>query len=436
MGTLTQATIRTPVAFAGVGLHTGRQVNVRLLPGDADQGLVFKRVDLDGQPVIRALAENVTGAERETALGTDAYNIHTAEHLLAAIRVLEIDNLVIEIDGPEVPILDGSARLFWSHLQTAGRLELHRPAAVFQPREVMAVTRGDDILLYLPAPDLIVSYVLRYDHPAIGSQYRSFRVTPEGFETEIAPARTFGLQTELDALRDQKLIKGGSLKNAVVFGPHGALNEEGLRFPDEPVRHKILDLLGDTALAGVRLRGHLIGIRSGHYLNVQLMHKLRALMPLRVPGIQESFGKCDLGFDVNAIQRILPHRYPFLLVDKILGMESNRKVVGLKNVTVNEPFFNGHFPGRPVMPGVLIIEAMAQTGGVMLLARSENAGKLVYFMGLDDVKWRRPVVPGDQLVMVVEVLKLKERFGVLKGIAYVEGHVAAEATMKVTLVDQ
>ncbi|HNW94391.1 MAG TPA: 3-hydroxyacyl-ACP dehydratase FabZ, partial [bacterium] len=334
------------------------------------------------------------------------------------------------------PVLDGSARPFLALLDEADRQEQGLAAVVFRPREVMSVTANGDILLLLPAPDLKVTYLLHYDCPSIGSQYYSVTVTPETFAAEIAPARTFGLKEEVDALYARKLAKGGSLENAVVFAPEGPLNPEGLRFPNEPVRHKILDLLGDMALAGVRVQGHFIGIRSGHYLNVQLMHKIRSAMPLAVPGLKESFGKCDITFDVTAIQRILPHRYPFLLVDKIIGMEEDRKVVGIKNVTINEPFFNGHFPGHPVMPGVLVIEAMAQVGGVMLLSRTENSGKLVYFMGLDGVRWRKPIVPGDQIVFVVEVLKMKSRIGMLKGEAYVEGNLVAEAEMKFSLVDR
>ncbi|MBD3336159.1 MAG: bifunctional UDP-3-O-[3-hydroxymyristoyl] N-acetylglucosamine deacetylase/3-hydroxyacyl-ACP dehydratase [Candidatus Eisenbacteria bacterium] len=433
-----QRTLERESSFQARGLHTGQEVAARFLPAPPGTGVVFVRTDLPGRPRVAVTPANTLlhhGEMRRSALAADGVEINTVEHLLAAVAGLGIDNLEVELDGPEVPEPeDGSARGLAEALRAGGVREQDRPRQPIRIRKAVQYADGGISLVGIPEEGLRLTYTLQYDNPVIGTQHFSLAITPESFMEEIAPARTFALFEEVDRLRELGLIKGGSLRNAIVVKGQEILNEEPLRFPDEFVRHKILDLLGDLYLLGRPLRGHVMSIKSGHATNLRFARR-----------VWENFESADFyeglrtetHFDVRDVTRIMPHRFPFLLVDRILYLEEAERVVGLKNVTINEPFFQGHFPGRPVMPAVLIIEAMAQVGGVLLLHTVDDPdGKLVYFMGIDRAKFRRPVEPGDQLIFDLRMAKLKSRICKMTGRCLVDGNLVAEAELLSSIVDR
>jgi UDP-3-O-[3-hydroxymyristoyl] N-acetylglucosamine deacetylase/3-hydroxyacyl-[acyl-carrier-protein] dehydratase len=357
------------------------------------------------------------------------------EHVLATVMGLGLDNLRIELDGMEAPEPpDGSARAIAQALQSAGVEDQGLPREWIEIREPVSLQEGGVQMVAVPHDGLRLSFTIQYDNPIIGTQYQSFEITPETFLQEIASARTFALYEDVEKLQAAGMIQGGSLQNAVVVRGSEILNEEGLRYPDEFVRHKILDLLGDLALLGRPVRAHVISVRSGHTTNVAFVRRL-AGCDRGVQDFDRLMDRCH--FDITAIERIMPHRYPMLLVDRILLLEERRRVVGIKNVTINEPFFVGHFPDHPIMPAVLILEAMAQVGGILLLNTVANPeSKLVYFMAIDKAKFRRPVRPGDQLVFELELVRLKGRICQMIGKGYVRGNLVAEAELLSTIVDK
>ena len=432
-----QKTIGAPVSFAGIGVHTGNRTTMTFKPAGINHGIVFVRTDLQGCPVIEASVDNVADTQRGTILGKNGVFVHTIEHVLSSISVYGITNLIIEIDSNEPPVGDGSSLPYIDMLKNVDIVEqeasAREPIVITEP---LWVSEGDMIALVLPADEYKISYTIAYGHPLLGSQFYSCRVNQETFIEQIAPCRTFCFYRDVKELMDKGLIKGGSLENAVVITDEVILSKEELRFKDEFVRHKILDLIGDLSLLQRPLKGHVIAIKSGHGLNVKLARKLiqyaqkkeKAMVPLN------TIGKLDYILTIEDIEKILPHRYPFLLVDRIVSLEDT-KAVGIKNVTRNEEFFQGHFPGKPIMPGVLIIEALAQVAGILMLTKSENSGKLAYFMSIDNAKFRRTVVPGDQLTLKVEILKAKSRTGKARGEAFVEGVLAAEADFMFSMVD-
>ncbi len=433
---MTQATLASDVTFSGAGLHTGEDVSVRIRPAEPDRGIVFVRTDMVESPEIPLSPDYVIATERGTTVGRGEAAIHTVEHLLASLGGLEIDNAVIEVDGPEIPTVDGSALPFVRAIQAAGVKKYNVPAKAFRVREPVWLEDGDKQIVVLPSADFKISCTIHFPGTGIGSQFLTLTLTPEVFAKEIAPARTFCSLDEVEALRSAGLIKGGSLENAVVFGPQGPYESCRLRFPDEPVRHKMLDLIGDFMFLGARLKGHVVVIRGGHGLNVRMTRKLDELRQKTVAYYHRSLPVANEQLDIQAIKKILPHRHPFLLVDRILSIEPGKKIVGLKNVTGNEDFFIGHYPQYPVMPGVLIVEAMAQVGGVMLLSGSDSPGRLVFFTGLDKVKFRRPVVPGDQVIFEVEAIRVRSRMAHMRGTAFVEGRVVAEAELQCSIPDE
>src|SRR5689334_12748227 len=421
--------IKQKAAVSGTGLHTGARTEATFLPAPAGRGIVFRRVDLAGKPEIPALLSEVEAVERRTAIGKGASTIHTVEHLLAAVAAHEIDDLTVELSGPEPPILDGSFQPYFEALERAGPVETSGEPLVLTVPAAFTVSDGDSSYVVAPAKELRLTVAIEWPHPLIGHQAGSFTVTPEAFARELAPARTFGFTTEIPALQAKGLIKGASNANAIVLDERGLANGGQLRWPDEFVRHKAADILGDLALTGGRVRAHIIATRPSHGGNIALARAVaRAARRAGPPKM-----------DIGRIMDVLPHRYPFLLVDRIIEVEGQQRIVGLKNVTINEPFFQGHFPGHPIMPGVLIIEAMAQVGGMLLLNHFEGQNiedKVVYFMSLDEVKFRRPVVPGDQIRFELEMLQFRGRTCRMKGIAYVDGQVVAEAIMMATVVDK
>ncbi len=433
-----QRTLKKPVEYKGIGLHTGEEVTVRFLPAPANSGLVFKVKKGEEWVEIPALVDFIPENQpflRNTTLRREGVEIHTVEHILAALYGLNIDNCVIEVSASEPPEPeDGSCRAFVERLLDAGMRDQGVPVVFYDVKRPIQWSRGQVGITAIPYDGFRVSFTIQYDNPVIGTQYASYEIDPDSFTREIAPSRTFALKKDINHLQAMGLIKGGTLKNALVVDDERILNEEGLRFPDEFVRHKILDLMGDLALLGMPIKGHIISLKSGHETNVKFVRRLMALekRQMRIyPTKKPTY------WDISAVMDLLPHRYPFLLIDRILEVEPEKSARGLKNVTINEPFFQGHFPGHPIMPGVLIVEAMAQLGGVLLLSMIEQPEtKLVYFSAIDKARFRKPVLPGDQLIIDIELLRFRRNTCRMKATASVDGSVAAEAEMLAAIVNR
>ena len=432
-----QRTIAKPVAFEGIGLHTGEHGSVSFRPAVPDTGVRFVRVDLPGEPKVQVRPENAhfdPAAGRRTILQQGDVQIHTMEHILAAVAGLSIDNLEIETSTMEAPEpADGSAAPIARLLCEAGLVDQDRPKHHIKVTKPVSWRENGIELVALPYRGFKITFTIDYDHPLVGRQTLSLDITPETFLSQIAPARTFVLQRDIETLRSAGWIKGGRMESAVVVGEDRILNPEPLRYPDEFVRHKVLDLLGDLSLLGGPLLGHVTALRSGHQSHVAFVKRLKETLPL--PGRRA--GGPPEEWDITAIMDIMPNRYPFLLVDRITRIEEGKSIEGLKNVTINEPFFQGHFPGHPIMPAVLILEAMAQVGGLLLLHSVDDPNdKLMYFMGIDGAKFRRPVVPGDQLRFVLTLLKIRRGTSKMRGEDYVEDQLVAEAEQLATVVDR
>ncbi|MCX7798401.1 MAG: bifunctional UDP-3-O-[3-hydroxymyristoyl] N-acetylglucosamine deacetylase/3-hydroxyacyl-ACP dehydratase [Melioribacter sp.] len=460
-----QRTIAKPVSLSGIGLHTGTPCTITFKPAPENYGIKFIRVDLGGSPEIPANVDYVVDLSRGTTLGIGDAKVHTVEHVLAAIVGLQIDNIIIEIDGIEPPVGDGSAMPFVEKLLEAGFVTQNSPKdylVIDQTVSYHDEEKNIDIVA-LPLNDYRITIMVDYQNPALGSQHTGLFNLEKEFITEFAPARTFCFLSEVEMLADQGLIKGGNINNAVVIVDkeideaglkrlkeklnldedisvthEGFLSNNKLRFKNEPVRHKLLDMMGDLALIGVPIKAQILAARPGHKANVEFAKKIRSLyQQKKLVKKYQLVKKEGVVFDANAIQRILPHRYPFLLVDKIIDLELDKKVVGVKCVTINEPFFPGHFPGQPIMPGVLIIEAMAQVGGILVLnSFIDPSNHLVYFMSINNAKFRKPVVPGDQLILEAEIISKKKKYFSIKGTAYVDGNLVAEAEFMGAIVDK
>lgn len=422
-----QKTLAAEATIEGVGLHTGEQASIRFRPAPPNSGIRFRRMDLEGAPEIPADLEHVASTDRGTTLGCPGAAVHTVEHLLGAAVALELDNLWIEIDGPEVPIRDGSFQPFYQTLSAAGVTTTDVAARTLEVRQTLtAEGAAGSSYVALPGKGLRVSATIEFDHPLVRRQFASYDMTTSHFEHEIAPARTFGFMREAEQLRSRGLALGASLENAIVLDDEGVASGE-LRFPDEFVRHKIGDVVGDLALLGARVQGHVVAERPSHSGNLALARAIQ----------KEGARNAAETVDIQRIMQVLPHRYPMLLVDRVVEFESEKRIIGIKNVTINEPFFQGHYPGHPVMPGVLIIEAMAQCGGLLLMDSVDDTDeKVVYFMSLDKVKWRRPVTPGDQLRFELEMLHLRQSVCRMRGVGTVDGRVVAEAEMMARIVER
>jgi UDP-3-O-[3-hydroxymyristoyl] N-acetylglucosamine deacetylase/3-hydroxyacyl-[acyl-carrier-protein] dehydratase len=401
-----QHTLAKAAALSGTSLHTGARVSLKIQPAPADFGIKFKRKDLEDEPTIDATIANVKTVERATTIGEGSMRVHTVEHVLSALSALGVDNAVVEMDANEPPIGDGSALAYVEAIKKAGVVPQETPRLLFHVREPISIeTKTGSLLVLLPDDEFRISCTQAGPDGRF-TQFMSTPITPAIYEREIAPARTFVYYEDVQPLMEKNLIKGGSLENAIVVRGESVLSKEPLRFPDEFVRHKILDIIGDLALFGRAIRGHVVAVKPGHGANTELARALAKAHERTVAMFpQRTFPQGEGGLDINEVMNILPHRYPFLMVDRILSFEGETKCVGMKSVSINEPFFQGHFPGHPVMPGVLQVEAMAQVASVLMMRISKSASRVGYFMSADGVKFRKPVFPGDTLFIHAELTK-------------------------------
>lgn len=455
-----QQTLKNPISFSGKGLHTGAKVTMTVTSANVNDGIVFRRSDIEGTPTIPALCEYVVDTSRGTTIEKGGHRVSTIEHILSALWTLGVDNAIIDIDAPETPIMDGSAKEYATAIIAAGVIEQDAERQFYQVTEKMVYTipdKGVAIILY-PDDEFSVSLHVDYNSKIIGNQYATFN-PEDSFEDKIAPCRTFVFLHDLEPLMKMNLIKGGDLGNAIVVVENpvgdeqldhlkkifnkqdikitgGYLNNLELRFNNELARHKLLDLLGDFALLGKRIKGRVWATRPGHQANTEFMQQLQRI--IRKEGARPKF-KYDCRkqpvYDINAIRKLLPHRPPFLLVDKVMHVDES-SIVGIKNVTMNEPFFVGHFPEEPVMPGVLIVEAMAQCSGILVLCAVSNPEQYsTYFMKIDNVKFKRKVIPGDTLQFEIALLEpIRRGVAVVSGKAFVGDTLACEATMMAQIV--
>ena len=429
-----QKTIKDEVQLAGKGLFGGQEATVTFRPGAEDSGIVFVRTDITSAVRIPATAPSIAERSRRTSVKKGDVSIETVEHCLAAVRALEIDNITIEVNGPELPAPDCSSAEYIKTLKSAGIVEQKNPRKEFVIRRPINLSAADATIYALPDSDgeLNITYDLDYSsHPAIGRQVFSYRLTPDSFETAMAPARTFLLEAEAREFQARGLGTHIGPTDILVIDTDGPI-KNSYRFPNECVRHKIVDLIGDLMLVGRPVIGRIVAYKSGHALNQQLVRRLYDAVQQQER--VDRFGT-DAILDIRRIQKILPHRYPFLLVDKIIEVEGDTRIKGVKNVTFNEQFFQGHFPSTPIMPGVLIVEAMAQVSGLLFAQRLEHTGKLAMLLSMDNVKLRRAVVPGDQLILIAETVRLRRRTAHCRCQAMVGDIVAAEAEIKFMLVD-
>lgn len=444
-----QTTIEKETTIEGVGLHTGNKSKLVFKPAEKNTGIHFVRVDLPERPDIKADWSSLsTGvAIRGTTIQQGNVQIHTIEHVLSTCFALGIDNLIIEINNNEPPIVDGSAKIIAQKLLEAGIKELDEEKEYYTIKEPVTFTDGKTKITAYPSDKLEIDCTIGFDHPFLSYQHASFEITREKYLNDIAPARTFCFDFEIEALQANGLAKGGSLENAIVIGPTGIYNKDPLRFEDEFVRHKILDLIGDMFLAGKPIKAKIVAEKPGHKNNINFIKQFvsKAVVVKDEAKLEETKVENETSAVENIegkilnsaqIQQIIPHRYPILMIDRIKLSADPKKATGYKAVSGNEPFFQGHFPGQPIMPGVLIVEAMAQTSCVMFLSRPSLRNCLAYFMGIDKVKFRKTVIPGDVLELKVEVIRDSGRKGKVRGEAFVDGKLAAEAEFMFIIVDR
>jgi UDP-3-O-[3-hydroxymyristoyl] N-acetylglucosamine deacetylase/3-hydroxyacyl-[acyl-carrier-protein] dehydratase len=424
--------------LSGTSLHTGEKVSLKLHPAPVDHGIKFKRRDLQDEPTIDAKVDNLKTVERATTIGDGPVRVHTVEHVLAALSAMGVDNAIVEMDASEPPIGDGSAQIYVDVIKRASLIEQDAPRKFFYVREPMYLEAKTDALLVLLPDDKFRISCTQAGPNNRFTQFLSMEITPVTFEREIAPARTFVYYEEVEPLMEKNLIRGGSLENAVVVRGDAVLSKEPLRFEDEFVRHKILDIIGDLALVGRRIRGHVVAVKPGHAANGELARVLAREQARRSAlSLPRTTPRGEGGLDSDEVMQILPHRYPFLMVDRIIGFEGETKCIGIKTVTINEPFFQGHFPGHPVMPGVLQVEAMAQVASILLFKLAKTTRRVGYFMSADEVKFRKPVLPGDTIFIHAELTKHRgERLAKAKCHCVVNDAIVSEGELMFTFLDK
>ncbi len=437
-----QRTIRDDIEITGVGIHTGKPVTMRIRSAPPDHGIIFVRTDVEDSPLIAASYDNVRKLDRRTAIAVDGVEVQTTEHLLAALWAMRVDNAIVELDAAEVPACDGSAKVFCDGILKSGTVDQKVPKKAFELKETVSVGDGACSVIAMPSDTgFSISYTLDYKSSLNGSAngralptqfYEIDELTPERFLEEIAPARTFCLDSEAQALRQAGLGQGANYQNTLVIGDNGDVIENELRFPNEFARHKTLDLIGDLFLLEADLHARVVATKTGHHLNQSMVGQLAKRMhELEDKDVLQRTGRID----IKEIMRILPHRFPFLLVDRVIEVDGIRRAVGIKNVTINEAYFQGHYPEQPIMPGVLQIEAMAQIAGVLLLRKLENTGKIAVLVSIDKVKLRKAVYPGDQLRLEAVSVRVKASIGHVRTTARVNDRVVAEADLRFMLVD-
>ena len=460
-----QRTIAKETSCVGTGLHTGVESKITFKPAPEDFGIRFKRMDVNGCPEIKADIDHVVDISRGTTIEENGVRIHTVEHALAACVGIGLDNVLIELSEKEPPVMDGSAIDFVEALLKAGVVKQNAPKNYLHIDEAVGYTdaaRGVDIHI-MPSDQFRVTFMLDYDYKSLGTQFTTMDEVEKNFASEIAPARTFCFLSEIEHLKEEGLIKGGNIDNAVVIvdkkidekeaqklselfgiekeislGSNGTLGGTEFRFDNEPVRHKALDLIGDLALLGMPIQGHVIASKSGHAANVELVKEIKKVYKTKI-NRQRYLTKVNPQgmFDINSIIRLLPHRYPFVLVDRIVDITPGEKLTAYKNVSINEPFFQGHFPNQPVMPGVLVLEAMCQAGCFLVLNSVDNPmEKNMFFSSLSDSRFRHPIIPGDQLRLEMVLEKFRLGTALLVGKAFVEDKLVAEGKLKATVVDR
>ncbi len=433
-----QRTLETSASIEGTSLHTGQPVKLTIHPAEPNTGFRFRRIDLPDKPFIDALADKVQTVERATTIAEGSVKVHTVEHILSALTGMGVDNAVIEMDANEPPIGDGSAAPYVALIKKAGIVEQDAPLKVWEIREPLQVeTKNGSIVVVMPYPEYRVSVTAVGPEGRV-SQFYDAVITPESYERELSDSRTFCFYEDVQPLLEKGLIQGGTLDNAIVIKGEQFICAGGLRHHNECARHKAMDLIGDLSLNGRRILGHVIAIKPGHGINTMmaaaLLKSYKQMQALRPKPVVIPEG--DQVLNTEEVLKLLPHRYPFLMIDRIIGFEGNNRCIGQKNLTINEEFFQGHFPGHPVMPGVLQVEAMAQVASILMLRIPENRGKLGYFMSCDKVKWRRPVVPGDILIVEAELIKVRGAIGLALGRCTVNGEVTCEAELKFMVQDR
>lgn len=458
-----QQTLRRAVTYAGIGLHSGNRVTMTFQPAPGNTGVRFRRLDLDGKPELDARVDNVVDTNRSTTLGKGALKVHTVEHIMAAMAGSGVDNVIVELDANEPPIADGSAREYVQMIDSADVVQQPEQREPYKVTSPIQIECGGAAMSIFPDDKLRITCTSA-DDKGLFTQFYSAEITPETWRKELAHARTFCFFEEIEYLYKNGLIRGGSLENAVVIRDDAILTNEPLRYNEEFVRHKILDILGDLALLGRPLLGHVVAVKPSHQSNAELTRAIQTQMrkPLvaaqtfapppqvsprerAVPhasAAENTAGRSPDGdaivrdgatLDIMQVMKVLPHRPPFLMVDKVTRIEGN-KITAVKQVTMGEPFFQGHFPGHPIMPGVLQLEAIAQVAGILMMRQAENAGKIAYFMSAESVKWRKPVRPGDSLTIEVELMKARAKIGKAKGVCLVSGEPVSEAEVTFMLM--
>lgn len=442
-----QRTLAREVSIQGSALHTGEAVTLTLKPAPADHGILIKRIDLNGSPELRPRIDQVTDLVRATTIQSGHAKIHTVEHVLSALSGCGIDNVIIEMNASEPPIMDGSAKPYVNMILQGEPVEQAKEREYFTLDAPVSVTRGDSSIIALPSDELKISCTSA-DNRGIHTQHLSLTIDPDVYMTQIAAARTFTIYEDIEELLKLGKIKGGSLDCAVVIRGDKIISKEPLRFKDEFVRHKILDIIGDIVLLGMPLKAHLIATRPGHAINAELTKALYAKLEERRKGPKKKprpvgVLPTETSLDIRRILETLPHRYPFVMLDRVLEFVGQDELVAIKNVTINEPYFQGHFPGsatlaiNPVMPGVLQLEAMAQAAGIVMLRRPQNAGKAAFFMSADKVKFRKPVRPGDQLIINAKITKYRgEKLASAECNCSVDGQVVSSAEMMFAVMDE